>query len=69
MSGAKQTLLGTLRVVLAALPLLAGSGVAAAERDAELVRRLEAIVHVHAEIPPEARTAAYLGRRVTARVS
>ena len=53
MSGGKQTLLGTLRVMLAALPLLAGSGVAAAERDAELARRLEAIVHVHAQIPPK----------------
>ena len=61
MSGGKQTLLGTLRVMLAALPLLAGSGVAAAERDAELARWLEGIVHVHAQIPPEARTAAYLG--------
>src|SRR5215472_12347287 len=61
MSGGKQTLLGTLRVMLAALPLLAGSGVAAAERDAELARLLEAIVHVHAQIPPEARTARYLG--------
>jgi S1-C subfamily serine protease len=45
----------------AALLLLAGSTVAAAERGDELAHRLEAIVRVHAEIPPEARTAAYLG--------
>jgi S1-C subfamily serine protease len=61
MASGKQTSFGVLRVMLAALPLLAGSGVAAAERDAELARRLEAIVHVHAEIPSEARTAVYLG--------
>jgi hypothetical protein len=54
-------LLGTLRVMLAALPLLAGSAVAAAERDDELAHRFEAVVRVHAEILPEARTAAYLG--------
>jgi len=38
-----------------------GAAVIAAERDEELAHRLEAVVHVHAEVPPEARTAAYLG--------
>jgi S1-C subfamily serine protease len=61
MSGGKHRLAGALRAMLAALPLLAGSEAVAAERDDELAHRLEAIVHVHAEIPPEARTAAYLG--------
>ena len=61
MCGGEHRLLGALRVMLAALPLLAGSAVVAAERDDELAHRLEAIVRVHAEIPPEARTAAFLG--------
>ena len=61
MSGGEHRLLGALRVMPAALLLLAGSTVAAAERGDELAHRLEAIVRVHAEIPPEARTAAYLG--------
>jgi S1-C subfamily serine protease len=60
-SGGEHRLLGALRAMLAGLPLLAGFAVVAAERDDELAHRLEAIVHVHAEIPPEARTAAYLG--------
>ncbi len=61
MSGGENTLLGILRAMPAALLLLTGTVVAAAERDEELAHRLEAIVRVHAEIPPEARTAAYLG--------
>jgi S1-C subfamily serine protease len=60
-SGGEHRLLGALRAVLAILPLLAGSAAVAAERDDELAHRLEAIVHVHAEIPPDARTAAFLG--------
>jgi S1-C subfamily serine protease len=60
-SGREHRLLGALRAMLAAMPLLAGSAVVAAERDDELAHRLEAVVRVHAEIPPEARTAAYLG--------
>jgi S1-C subfamily serine protease len=61
MSGGEHRLLGALRAMLAALPLLAGAAAVAAERDDELTHRLGAVVHVHAEIPPEARTAAYLG--------
>jgi S1-C subfamily serine protease len=61
MSGGEHRLPGALRAVLAILPLLAGSAVVAAERDEELPHRLEAIVQVHAEIPPDARTAAFLG--------
>src|ERR1700740_364545 len=61
MSGREHRLLGALRVMLATLPLLASSAVVAAERDDELAQRLEAIVRVHAEVPPEARTAPYLG--------
>ena len=61
MSCRELRLLGALRALLVSLPLLAGSAAVAAERDEELAHRLEAIVRVHAEIPPEARTAAYLG--------
>jgi len=61
MSGGKNRLLGVLRALPAALVLLTGAAVIAAERDEELAHRLEAVVHVHAEVPPEARTAAYLG--------
>lgn len=61
MSGGTDTRLGVLRAVLAALPLLSATAGVAAERDEELAHRLEAVVHVHAEAPPEARTAAYLG--------
>jgi S1-C subfamily serine protease len=61
MSGGELRLLRALRATLAMLPLLPGSAAVGAERDDELARRLEAIVGVHAEIPPEARTAAYLG--------
>ena len=61
MSGGKNRLLDVLRALPAALVLLTGAAVIAAERDEELAHRLEAVVHVHAEVPPEARTAAYLG--------
>jgi S1-C subfamily serine protease len=60
MSGGKNRLLGVLRALPAALVLLTGAAVIAAERDARLAHRLEAVVHIHAEVPPEARTAAYL---------
>jgi hypothetical protein len=61
MSGGKNRLLDVLRALPAALVLLTEAAVIAAERDEELAHRLEAVVHVHAEVPPEARTAAYLG--------
>jgi hypothetical protein len=61
MSGGKNRLLGVLRALPAAVVLLTGAAVIAAERDEELAHRLEAVVHVHAEVPSEARTAAYLG--------
>lgn len=44
-----------------ALLLLAASHIIAAEPAGELARRLEAIVHVRAEIPADARTAGFLG--------
>jgi S1-C subfamily serine protease len=47
--------------VLAILSLLGGSAAVAAEAGGELAHRLEAIVHIHADVPAEARTAAYLG--------
>jgi S1-C subfamily serine protease len=49
------------RTVLAILLLLGGPAAVAAEPGGELARRLEAIVRVHADVPAEARTAAYLG--------
>ena len=49
------------RAVLAILVLLSGSAAIAAEAEAELARRLEAIVRIHADVPAEARTAPYLG--------
>lgn len=61
MSGGKNRLLGVLQALPAALVLLTGAAVTAAERDEELAHRREAVVHVHTEVPPEARTAAYLG--------
>ena len=61
MSGGKNRLLGVLRALPAALVLLTGAAVIAAERDERLAHRLEAVVHIHAEVPPEARTAGYLG--------
>jgi S1-C subfamily serine protease len=50
------------RAVVAALLLLfTGQGAVAAGPEGGLVERLAAIVRVHAEIPADARTAAYLG--------
>ena len=46
----------------AALSPVAGlTGAVAAEPEGEVGHRLEAIVRVHAEVPAEARTAAFLG--------
>jgi S1-C subfamily serine protease len=61
MTGGTNTPLSVLRAVVATLPLLTATAVVAAERDEELAHRLEAVVHVHGEVPREARTAAYLG--------
>jgi len=47
--------------VVAALLLFSGPGAVAAGPEGELAYRLEAVVRVHAEIPTDARTAAYLG--------
>ena len=52
MSGGKNRLLDVLRALPAALVLLTGAAVIAAERDEELAHLLEAVVHVHAEVPP-----------------
>ncbi len=50
------------RTALAILFLLfSASAAGAAETEGELARRLEAIVRIHADVPAEARTAAYLG--------
>jgi serine protease Do len=46
-----------------ALLLLTGCHAFAAEPSADTARRLEAVVSVHAEISPEARTAAFLGTK------
>jgi len=47
---------------LAALsPVASLTGAVAAEPEDELAHRLEAVVRVHAEVPAEARTAAFLG--------
>ena len=58
MSGGKNRLLDVLRALPAALVLLTGAAVIAAERDEELAHRLEAVVHVHAEgwVAPESET-------------
>jgi S1-C subfamily serine protease len=40
---------------------LLGGAAAAAELEGELAHRLEAVVRIHADVPAEARTAAYLG--------
>jgi serine protease Do len=61
MSGGENRLLRVLWTLPAVLLVLTGTPVVAAEREGELVHRLEAVVRVHAEVPPEARTAAYLG--------
>src|SRR6266404_6336219 len=49
------------RNVLAILLPLGGPAAVAAEAGGELAHRLEAIVRIHADVPAEARTAAYLG--------
>src|SRR5215471_14837964 len=40
---------------------LLGGAAAAVEPEGELAHRLEAVVRIHADVPAEARTAAYLG--------
>src|SRR3984893_14176920 len=47
--------------VVAVLSLLGSAAAHAAEPEGELAHRLEAIVRIHADVPAEARTAAYLG--------
>jgi S1-C subfamily serine protease len=54
-------LLHACAAVVAALSLIGGAATHAAEPEGELARRLEAIVRIHADVPAEARTAAYLG--------
>jgi S1-C subfamily serine protease len=49
------------RTVLALLLLLGGPAAVAAEAGGELAHLLEAVVRIHADVPAEARTAAYLG--------
>ena len=61
MSDRKNVVLCTLSAIIAALLLFGAPEAGAAEPEAELGHRLEAIVRVHAEIPSDARTAAYLG--------
>src|SRR6266436_3467061 len=53
-------LLHACTAVVSVISLLGGAA-AAAEPESELAHRLEAIVRVHADVPAEARTAAYLG--------
>jgi hypothetical protein len=54
-------LLHACAAVVTALSLLGGAAAHAAEPEGELAHRLEAIVRIHADVPAEARTAAYLG--------
>src|SRR5437763_2116694 len=54
-------LVRTCRAFIAMLSVLGGPAAVAAEPEGELARRLEAIVRIHADVPAEARTAAYLG--------
>ena len=61
MSGEQNAVLRAFRIMIAALLPVAGSAAVAAEPEGELAHRLEAVVRVHAEVPAEARTAAYLG--------
>jgi S1-C subfamily serine protease len=61
MSGGENVVLYASPAVLAALLLFGGPGAVAAEPEGELAHRLEAVVRIHAEIPTDARTAAYLG--------
>lgn len=61
MSGGENVVLCASRTVIAAILLFSGPGAVAAGPEGELAYRLEAVVRVHAEIPTDARTAAYLG--------
>ena len=61
MSGGENVVLCASRAVIAAILLFSGPGAVAAGPEGELAYRLEAVVRVHAEIPTDARTAAYLG--------
>jgi S1-C subfamily serine protease len=61
MSGRENVVLCTSHAVVAAVLLFSGPGAVAAEPQGELAHLLEAVVQVHAEIPTDARTAAYLG--------
>jgi S1-C subfamily serine protease len=61
MSGEENAALRASRIVVAVLLLSTGAAAVAAEPEGELAHRLAAIVRVHAEVPAEARTAAYLG--------
>ena len=61
MSCGENVVLCASRAVVAALLLFSGPGAVAAGPEGELAYRLEAVVRVHAEIPTDARTAAYLG--------
>jgi S1-C subfamily serine protease len=54
-------LLHACAAVVAVLSLLGSAAAHAAEPEGELAHRLEAIVRIHADVPAEARTAAYLG--------
>jgi len=61
MSGRENVVLCASRAVVATVLLFSGPGAVAAEPQGELAHLLEAVVQVHAEIPTDARTAAYLG--------
>jgi serine protease Do len=61
MSGGENVVRCAARAVVAALLLFSGPGAVAAELQGDLAHLLEAVVRVHAEIPTDARTAAYLG--------
>src|ERR1700732_3701746 len=54
-------LLHACAAIVAALSLLGGVAAREAEVEGEWPHRLEAIVRIHADVPAEARTAAYLG--------
>ena len=61
MPSRKNVVLYASRAVVAAVLLFSAPSAVAAEPEGELAQRLEAVVRVHAEIPADARTAAYLG--------
>jgi len=61
MAGGKSVVLCAFRAIVAALLLFSGSSAVAAEPEGELAHLLEAVVRVHAEVPTDARTAAFLG--------